>query len=403
MIQRLRNSLGLFIPLYLPAFLFSFSHSLLIPVLPLYAQSLDASYALVGVVLAGETIGMMLADLPAGMLMRRIGQKGAMVLGLSLTGLSTACIFFAQTLTMIVILRMVAGVGTSLFSVSRHYYLAEMAPPLQRGRITSLFGGFFRMGRMLGPVVGGTVAVIFGYQASFLVFGVVCGLALLIVLNYLPRLEVPRRSREEMELSPLKFFISVVASQKKVLLPAGVGFLFMQIIRSGPQVIIPLYAANILDMDVQTVGWVMSLSSAVDMLLFYPAGMIMDRWGRKRAIIASCLLIASGLALVPFATSFSTLLVAGMLAGFGNGFGSGAMLTLGADLAPKTGRSEFLGAWTLIGDVGATSGPLAAGGLAQSLPLSTTSWIISLAGITAALIFALFVAETLKKRPVPSP
>ncbi len=186
--SRWRDNFGLFFPLYLPAFLFSFSHSLLIPVLPLYAQSLDANYSLVGVVLAGEAIGMVLADLPAGMLMRRIGQKGAMMLGLGLTAVSTTGIFFAQTILAVVLLRMAAGVGSSLFSVSRHYYLAEMAPPMQRGRITSLFGGVFRMGRALGPIVGGTVAVAFGYQASFLVFGVVCLAALLVVTNYLPRL-----------------------------------------------------------------------------------------------------------------------------------------------------------------------------------------------------------------------
>ncbi len=205
-----------------------------------------------------------------------------------------------------------------------------------------------------------------------------------------------------MGISPLRFLKSVLQSQSRSFATAGVGFLFMQIIRSGPQVIIPLYAANMLNMDVQTIGWVMSLSSSIDMLLFYPTGMIMDRWGRKRAIISSCLLIASGLALVPFSNSFPTLLVAGMLAGFGNGFGSGAMLTLGADLAPKIGRSEFLGAWTLIGDVGATSGPLAVGGLAEWLPLSATAWIISMAGVAAALIFGLFVAETLKKKPTLS-
>lgn len=401
--NRLRASLGLFLPLYLPAFLFSFSHSLLIPVLPLYAQKLEASYVMVGVVLAGETIGMVLSDLPAGMLMRRIGQKGSMMLGLILTGLSTTCIFFAQSIPVIVILRMIAGIGASLFSVSRHYYLAEMAPPLQRGRITSLFGGFFRMGRMAGPIVGGTVAAVFGFQASFLVFGLVCALAFLIVIRYLPHIEVPQRSQEEQTLSPLVFFGNVMKNQQRVLLPAGMGFLFLQFIRSGPSAIIPLYAANILGMDVQTVGWIMSLSSAIDMLLFYPAGIIMDRWGRKRAIITSALLITSGLALVPFSTNFTTLLIAGMLAGFGNGFGSGAMLTLGADLAPKIGRSEFLGAWTLIGDVGATGGPLAVGGLAQAMPLSITAWIISLAGIGAALIFGFFVAETLKKRqPQPS-
>ena len=53
-----------------------------------------------------------------------------------------------------------------------------------------------------------------------------------------------------------------------------------------------------------------------------------------------------------------TLLAAAILTGIGNGFGSGIMMTLGADLAPKGSIGEFLGLWRLIGDIGSTGGPL---------------------------------------------
>ena len=59
-----------------------------------------------------------------------------------------------------------------------------------------------------------------------------------------------------------------------------------------------------------------------------------------------------------------------MLAGIGNGLGSGIVLTLGADLAPADERSRFLGVWRLVGDCGVLAGPLltSAAGLAAGRP-----------------------------------
>lgn len=393
-----REIFTLFFPLYLPAFLFSFSQSLLVPVLPLFAQSFDIPYALVGLVLAADSLGMLVGDLPAGILMRRIGQKRAMTGGLLLTGLSTAGLFFAPTIAWVVILRAVAGLGVALFSVSRHYFLTEMAPAASRGRITSLFGGLFRMGRMLGPVAGGAIAVAFSLRASFLVFGVVCMLALLVIIFLLPNLEVAREKDVQMLVSPGSHFFQMLREQRRALSTAGVGFLFMQLLRSGPPVIIPLYAANALGMDVQTIGVVLGASAGLDMTLFYPAGILMDRFGRKYAIISSALVLALGLAMLPFTGNFTTLLLAGMLAGLGNGLGSGAMLTIGSDLAPQNARSEFLGAWTLVGDLGGTGAPLVVGALADLMPLAYTGWVIAGAGLAVAAVFGWLVPETLKRQ-----
>jgi MFS family permease len=392
-----RQIINLFFPIYLPAFLFAFSQSLLLPVLPLYAQSFDIPYSLVGLVLAGDALGMIAADLPAGMLMRRIGQKRAMSTGLVLTGLSTAGLFLAPTIAWVVALRAIAGVGVSLFAVSRHYFLTEMAPPASRGRIISLFGGLFRLGRTLGPVVGGGMAVAFGLRASFLLFAAICLVALLVVIFLLPNLEVARDSDVEMVVSPFAHLWRMLREQRRVIATAGVGFLFMQLVRSGPAVIIPLYAANSLGLDVQTIGLVLSVSAALDMALFYPTGMIMDRYGRRYAIIPSALGLSLGLATLPFTYNLTSLLLAGLLLGLGNGLGSGAMITTGSDLAPRRGRSEFLGTWNLVGDLGATGGPLAVGALADVIPLAQTGWIIALAGLMAAFIFGVLVGETKKR------
>ena len=131
-----------------------------------------------------------------------------------------------------------------------------------------------------------------------------------------------------------------------------------QTIRAGRHVVVPLYAADAIGLDVQAIGWIITVSALVDMSLFYPAGHIMDRYGRKFAMVPCFLTQAIAMAAIPFTHSFTGLLLATSLLGLGNGIGAGTMMTLGADLAPGDSIGEFLGAWRLVGETGHTGAPL---------------------------------------------
>ncbi len=172
--------------------------------------------------------------------------------------------------------------------------------------------------------------------------------------------------------------------------------LLAQMVRSGRGIVVPLYAADIVGLNVTQIGWIVTLSAAIDMAMFYPAGVIMDRFGRKYSSVPSFALQALGMALIPFTFSFGTLLAATLVIGFGNGLGSGTMLTLGSDLAPKESMGEFLGVWRLIGDVGQSGAPMAVGGIADALSLPLATFAIAGAGLGAALALAFFVPETLR-------
>jgi MFS family permease len=196
----------------------------------------------------------------------------------------------------------------------------------------------------------------------------------------------------------LDHFRSTIKEHYRVLTSAGLAQLFGQMIRNSREIIIPLYAADVIGLDVQAIGWVVSISAGIDMSLFYPAGYIMDRWGRKFAIIPCFLIQAIGMALVPLTGSFVALTAVATLIGFGNGLGSGTMMTLGTDLAPPGARGEFLGVWRFIGDGGTTGAPLIIGSVADLVGLQIAPLVMSGSGLIAVFIFAFFVPETLKKK-----
>jgi MFS family permease len=168
-------------------------------------------------------------------------------------------------------------------------------------------------------------------------------------------------------------------------------------IRTARKSIIPLYAADVLGLNVGVIGSIMGASATVDVAVFYASGVIMDRWGRKFVTVPTFALQALGILLVPFTRSFAGLLFAATVVGLGNGIGAGSMMTLGSDLAPRERRAEFLGIWRLLGDAGQAASPVVVGGVAQLFVLPAAAAIIACSGFLASAVFALLVPETLRR------
>ncbi len=183
---------------------------------------------------------------------------------------------------------------------------------------------------------------------------------------------------------------------------AGLGYFLAMTIRAGQGLILPLWGSHMLGLSPDQIGWAVGLSAGVSMTLFYPVGLIMDRIGRKAAVVPSFLLLGVGLALLPLANSFGVFLLVASLIGFGHGMGSGAMMTVGSDLSPEKGRSAFLGAWRLIGDTGNSGGPLIVGFVASALALPSAALVIAVSGFLAGGVFVFLVPETLKKKLKPA-
>ncbi len=392
MSRRLPN---LTLSVYLPTFILSLCRGLLIPVLPVYASSFGVSYSLIGFILAGEALGTLFADVPAAGLLRRLSGKWTMVLGISLVGLSVLALVWAGTVWEVLAYRFVAGVGGALWNLSRHAYLTEATKPAERGRAIALFGGTNRLGVFAGPALGGIMATAYGLTAPFMVFVALSALALVVVVLFTEKPKPLTRDRATNQQTPEKYhLVAVLTHHYRVLLSAGSGQLLAQMIRASRQVIIPLYGANMLGLDLQAVGLIMSVSSLIDFSMFYPAGLLMDRFGRKYAILPCFFLQALGMAFVPLAAGTLGLLACASVMGLGNGLGSGTMMTLGADLAPRDALGEFLGVWRLIGDGGTTGAPLAVGAIADLVSLPTAALVMAGIGLCAVGIFAFKVPET---------
>jgi MFS family permease len=142
---------------------------------------------------------------------------------------------------------------------------------------------------------------------------------------------------------------------------------------------------------------VYSIGSMLDMLLFYPAGMAMDRYGRKSTGIPGIALLGLALGLLPLAHGFYSLLAITCLAGIGNGLTTGIVMTIGSDLSPPQRRAEFLSVWRLMSDLGHTSAPFLIGTLVKIASLAVSALAAGAIGMAGAVVLLLCVKETLSR------
>ena len=380
---------SLALPVYLPTFLFAVGQGAAIPMLPLLALDMGLSVPMAGLLVALRSVGTLLFDIPAGMLVSKFGERKAMMFGAGLLSVVAIGVGTRPPVALLVVLVMLMGAAWSVWVLARLSYATEVAPIHHRGRVMSLMGGSTRIGHFLGPLLGGLAVGFWGLTAAFFVqAGVAIGA---YVVLQLVRTDGREASTEQ---TSLKVVGQVLSEHRRVFATAGLVSIAIQIVRASKDAMIPLWG-NHIGLTAGQIALIFGLTYAADMILFYPTGVVMDRFGRKWAGVPCLVMVSVGLIVIPFTRDFVALLLAGLLIGFGNGFGAGINMTLGSDFSPRGRRAEFLGAWRLVTDVGAVSGPLLIAGITAAVSLAAASFLAAAVGVAGAAILGLIVPETL--------
>jgi MFS family permease len=390
------NRRELILAVYVPTVLLAFAQGVIVLSLPLLANETSDAYGFASLIVSAAAFGTLIADVPTGTLMIRLGLKRTMLIGAALVAVSTLLLALPLDSTLLLALRLTAGVGTALWGLSRYTYITQQVPPELRGRTIASFGGINRAGVFAGPLIAGYITTAFGIHASFLFAGLLAVLAVGAALAWIPADASvrPRGAPHAPHSGEIRGTWAAIAGHRSDILFAALGQVLAQVVRQGRHFLIPLYGVEVLHLDAFQVGVVMTTSAVIDMALFGPAGYLMDRFGRKFAIIPSFTLMSVGIAMIPFTNGFMGLLLAGIVIGFGNGLGSGTMMTLGADFAPAGFTSTFLSLWRFIGDSGQMLGPLLVGVVAQLFTLDQSAWVLSGCSALCALMLFFLVRET---------
>ena len=384
------------LPIYVPSLLSSISLQALLVLLPLYVLEQGAGAPFAAFLIGLRGFGMLLFDLPVGLLLARLGDKPILLSGITAMTLSTALFALSGSPWLMGVAAIVSGMGFTAWMIGRQSYITDSCSIGERGRAMAAMAGTMRLGGFIGPAVGAVVAQTFGFGVAFMLLSAVAGGAVLLVLIFSRNVR-PESQLDNTRASSIK---DVVSDNVRILSTGGAASIGLQLMRSGRILLIPMLG-HFLGLNIAAIGMIISLSAILDAAMFAPAGIIMDRYGRKWASVPCLLIFAASLALLPLAEGYHSLLGISLLAGFANGLGTGSLLTLGSDLAPAMGRKAFLGIWRFIGDIGHAGGPLMIGALIEYATFGMAATATAGIGVASAAVMFWLVDETLHRRQEP--
>ncbi|MEE4195499.1 MAG: MFS transporter [Anaerolineae bacterium] len=384
----------LFLSLYLPSFLFFFSSGVLGPITPLYMNSFDINLSYVGLMLSMASLGKMTVEIPGGILIARLGIKRSLLIGMFMISLATIAMFWSSSPLEVLIYQFITGVGSMFYQTAHLSYAASVTEHDNRGRSLSMLGGMNRLSRIIAPALGGVLATSISLKFPFLFSGFIYLIAMIIVLINVPNVYAQPRQTT----SNLRILWRVARQNADPLWRVGIGAVLLTTVRMARFTLLPLFASEVLGLDASQIGIILSVASIADMLNVYTAGTLMDRFGRRWAAIPCVAVMAFSMVLMPFTSGFWGLLLVGVIAGAGNGFGSGIMMTMGSDLAPRENREEFLSLWILLLDLGGVACPMIVGGISDILSLTASGFAFFGIGVFGVIAFLFLVPETQRQR-----
>ena len=217
----------------------------------------------------------------------RFGRRRMFAVGIATFTAGSAAAALAPDVGTLVAARAVQGAGAAIFVPLAMTLLTVATPAERRGRALGAWAGIGGLGAALGPLLGGALTALAGWQSIFWI-NVPLGLALVALAG--PCLAESRGPRTGLDLLPLRLFRSrafTTANAVALLFYAalfGGLFLITQLIQVG-------LGATPLDAGLRLLPM-----AAMPMLLAPVGGALADRFGARPPMVLGVALVAAGAA-----------------------------------------------------------------------------------------------------------
>ena len=375
-----------------PSLLFGLGEGAILPVIPLTARELGASVPMAALVVTLIGVGSLVSNIPASLITMHRGERWAIVAAALWCAVAMALCAGTGHLGVFALGSFMIGMSQAVFSLARQSYLTEAVPAEFRARALSTLGGSMRIGLFIGPFIAAAAIHRYGIIGAYGV-GIAALVVSAIVAARIPDLETRRAGKQPDADTPAPAtptLLSTLRDHRHVFVTLGVGVTLVSAVRATRQALIPLWADH-LGLAPSVASLIYGLAGGIDMLVFYPAGKVMDQKGRRWVAVPSMVIMGAAMLLTPFTQGATTLLIAAMAIGFGNGIGSGMVMTLGADHSPAHGRAHFLGVWRLMSDIGSSCGPALLSLLAATMSLGAGIAVTGVIAFAAAAQLAYWI------------
>jgi MFS family permease len=364
------------------------SVGMLLAVVPVYADDeLDVGSFGVAVAVAAVSPMVLLCQPLAGRYADRNGRRILIVAGGLLTAFAVAGYVVADSLPVLVVLRLLTGAGEAMVLVGAATMVTDIAPVRRRGEALSIFSLGLWGGLALGPFVGELVLDASGYDLVWLLAASFC-LASVLIGFLLPE-TAPSREPETMYDSRL---------MHRAAIGPGLVLAFTVLGFAGLATFGALYAR---DLGLEGGGAVFLVFSAVVVATRVFARQAPDRLGPKRTGRIALTLIATGLFTIGIWSVPAGLFLGTVIVAFGHALAFPSLMTLAVNAAPAGERSSVVGTFSAFTELGFLVGALTLGAIASELGYSGVFVVCAFGPLLGVLLLSRLTAPRIE--PVPDP
>ncbi|XP_071487419.1 synaptic vesicular amine transporter-like [Diadema antillarum] len=339
-----------------------------------YDEILRHESVRIGLLFASKSIVQLITNPLIGPLTNRIGYSIPMFTGFVIMFASTLVFAFGQNFCLLLVARMIQGIGSSCSSVAGMGMLAQRFPDdAERGAAMGFALAGLALGVLIGPPFGGVMYEFVGKSSPFLVLAILAlfdGLLQLLALN-------PAYTNED-HMEGTSFF--KLLKDPYVLIAAGaITFGNMGIALLEPS--LPLYMLDKMEAEKWQLGAIFlpaSVSYLISTNIFGPFGHRLGRW-----LCSLIGMIIGGVAmmLIPLSQRVPHLIGPNFFVGFGVGMVDASMMPIMGHLVDIRHVSVY-GSVYAIADVafclGFAVGPSLSGAIVEAIGFP---WLVRIVAI----------------------
>jgi MFS family permease len=347
--------------------------------LPGYLHDLGANDVKIGLISSLTALAAVALRPPVGRAMDRLGRKPVIRWGGALHALATALYLAVDRIGPLLYgVRVLHGVAEALLFSALFAYAADRVPARRRTEGLALFGVSGMLPISLGGWIGDGLLPRHGFAALFALA------TALAAASFLLSLALPESRRPTPEAS-----VSVgtrAALRQRDLGPLWVLGTVFSIALTAFFVFIKRFVD---ETGIGSVGLFFSAYTGAALALRLFLGWLPDRVGPKRVLAPALAGLAAGFFVMTFAASERSLVLAGLLCGFGHGFTFPILFGLVVTRTPESNRGTTLALFTALFDLGVLVGGPIFGFVIERLGFAA---MFAAAGFAIALATALFFA-----------
>lgn len=345
--------------LFLTVFVDMVAFGIIIPVLPLYAQHFDATPLQIGWLL-GIYSGMQIIFTPVlGRLSDRFGRRPILMLSLAGTALGFVLMGVADSLLLLFIARIIAGITGGNVSIPQAY-IADVTTPETRSKWMGMIGAAFGLGFTLGPMIGGIMSEI-SYGAPFF-FAAGLTTANVVLLYFILPESLTREDRAAHRSAPT---IEVFRHGSGLMFGLVVATYFFLITGfSIMTTLFPLFTARRFGYDALANGYLFGFIGIISVIVQGGLiGRLVRVFGETTLARVGLILTTLSLAYLPWCNNLAGLLLVSIGLSCGSGFSSPPLNGLASQMIDRSWQGRAMGVLQAAGSSGRLLGPLIGGAL----------------------------------------